>query len=187
MKKALLLSALLVFCSLPSQNAFAASDMGWKSLGVNVGYVDPSNVDGTVGFGAFADLGSFAKDWHLMPQLGYWSKSQGAFGVTASVSDFSVGTRANYMFHVSSPKFQPYAGAGLGLHFVSTKATVPDFLNGGTMEVTDSATKLGLDMGGGFVTPLSAKTDLTGDVWYTAVSDVDHFSMKIGIAMKLGK
>ena len=191
MKKLVLISTLLLFCSVPSQDAMAASDLGWRSLGANVGFVDPDNVDGTVGFGAFADLGPFATDWHLMPQLGYWSKSQGAFGYDASVSDFSIGSRANYMFHVSSPKFQPYAGAGLGLHFVTAKVTTPDLDFGGTIipgsTASDTSTKLGLDMGGGFVTPLGAKTDLTGDVWYTAVSDVSHFSMKIGLAMKLGK
>lgn len=191
MKKLVLISTLVVLCSLPSQNAIAASDLGWRSLGANVGFVDPDNVDGTLGFGAFADLGTFATSWHLMPQLGYWSKSQGAFGYDASVSDFSVGSRANYMFHVSSRKFQPYAGVGLGLHFVTAKVTIPDQDFGGTIipgsTASDTSSKLGFDMGGGFVTPLSAKTDLTGDLWYTAVEDVSHFSMKVGIAMKLGK
>lgn len=191
MKRALLISTLIVICSLPSQNAFAGSNLGWRSIGANVGFVDPDNVDGTVGFGGFADLGTFATNWHLMPQVGYWSKSQGAFGFDATVSDFSFGSRANYMFPVASSKFRPYAGAGLGLHIVTAKATTPDQTIGTTfypgMTVSDTQTKLGLDMGGGFVTPLSAKTDLTGDLWYTAVSDVSHFSMKIGLAMKLGK
>ncbi|HEX7077120.1 MAG TPA: hypothetical protein VF363_01730 [Candidatus Eisenbacteria bacterium] len=191
MRKSLLISTLFVFCTLLSQNALASSDMGWKSLGVGVGYVDPDNVDGTLGFGAFADLGTFATNWHLEPQIGYWSKSQGAFGYDATIRDLSFGSRANYMFPVSSRKFQPYAGAGLGLHFVTAKVSTPAQDMGTfiipAMTASDTSTKLGLDMGGGFVTPLSAKTDLTGDLWYTAVSDVGHFSLKLGVAMKLGK
>ncbi|MBI4364966.1 MAG: outer membrane beta-barrel protein [Candidatus Latescibacteria bacterium] len=187
MKKPLLISALVLFCIAVSQNAYAGSHLGWRSIGVDVGFVDPENVDGAFGFGAFADLGTLAPSLHLAPQLAYWSKSEEDFGAEASVGDLSLGARAKYMFHVSSRTFQPYAGGGLGLHFVSAKVTIPDPFLGGFMTLEDNSTKLGLDMGGGFVTPIGAKTDLTGDLWYTFVEDVSHLSMKVGIAMKLGR
>jgi hypothetical protein len=107
------------------------------------------------------------------------------------VSDLSFGARGKYMCHASSPKFQPYAGSGLGLHFMTAKVTIPDQMIGGFlvpgMTAKDTSTQLGLDMGGGFVTPLSAKTALTGDLWNTFVEDVSRFSLKIGVAMKPGK
>jgi hypothetical protein len=191
MKNLLRISALVLFCIVVSQNAHAGSNLGWRSIGVDAGFVDPENVDGALGFGAFADLGTLAPSLHLSPQIGYWSKSMEDFGSEVSVGDLSFGARGKYMFHVSSPKFQPYAGAGLGLHFVSAKVVIPDQIIGGFlvpgMTVEDSSTKIGLDMGGGFVTPIGAKTDLTGDLWYTFVEDVSHFSLKVGVAMKLGK
>jgi opacity protein-like surface antigen len=191
MSKSLRISVVMVVCMAVSQIAFAGTNLGWRSVGANVGFVDPEHVDGTVGFGAFADLGTLAPSFHLAPQVAYWSKSEGAFGTEASVSDLSLGARGLYMFHAGSPKFQPYAGGGLGLHFVTAKLTIPDQIIGGFlvpgMSTSDTSTKLGLDMGGGFVTPLSAKTDLQGDLWYTFAEDVGHLALKVGFAMKLGK
>jgi outer membrane protein W len=191
MKKSLLFTMLFLFCMVGVQNASASSDIGWRSIGGDVGLVDPDNAGSTVGFGLFADLGTMATRLHLSPQLSYWSKSENAFGVDASVSDISLTARGKYMFAVSSGSFQPYAGAGLGLHFVTAKVTIADQDFGGFiipgMSTSDTQTKIGLDLGGGFVTPLSAKTDFTGDIWYTVVEDVGNFQMTVGLAYKLGK
>jgi hypothetical protein len=53
------------------------------------------------------------------------------------------------------------------------------------MTASDSSMKLGMDVGGGFITPLNQKTDLCVDLWYTAVSDVGHLSMKVGVSFDL--
>jgi hypothetical protein len=50
----------------------------------------------------------------------------------------------------------------------------------------DSATKLGLDLGGGASTPLSRTTNLFGEIWYTA-ADIDQMSMKVGVSFKLSR
>jgi len=190
MKRSLLLTSLFLFCVAGVQNAFASTNIGWRSIGGDIGLVDPENVGGTLGFGAFADLGILSTRFHLSPQISYWSKSEDAFGVSASVSDISFAARGKYMFPVSSRSFQPYAGGGLGIHFVTAKVTIDDQIIGGFfipgMSASDTQSKIGLDMGGGFVAPLSAKTDLTGDLWYTFVSDVSHLSMTLGLAFKLG-
>ncbi len=181
----------LVFCLGVSQNAWAKTDLGWRSIGVNAGFVDPSNVDGTVGFGAFANLGNLSPVVRLQPNVGYWSKSQEAFGAKASISDISFSTRALYMFHNNSAKFHPYAGGGPGLHMVKAKVSTPAQDMGGgviipAMEASDTSTKLGLDLVGGFTMPLSRKNDLCVDLGYTAVSDVAQFSMKAGVSFDLG-
>ncbi len=192
MKKALLILALFLFCIASPQNALAKAargGLGLNRLGVEAGLVDPEAVGSTLGFGAFADLGTLAPDVRLSSHLGYWSKSENDFGAEASLRDISVGARARYMFHVTSPKFQPYAGAGLGLHFFHTKVQTPDMDLGGGFIIPgftaeDSATKVGLDLGGGVVTPLSPKTDLLVDFWYT-VADIDQLSMKAGLSFQL--
>ena len=191
MQKRIVVWMVLVFCMGVSQNAWAKTDLGWRSIGVNAGFVDPDNVDGTVGFGAFANLGNLSPDVRLQPNVGYWSKSQEAFGAKATISDISFSTRALYMFHNNSAKFHPYAGGGLGLHMVKAKVSMPAQDMGGgviipAMEASDTSTKLGLDFGGGFTMPLSERTDFSVDTWYTATSDVSHFSLKAGVSFDLG-
>jgi opacity protein-like surface antigen len=191
MRKRIVVLALLLFCSVVSQNARASSDLGLKAIGGDVGFVDPDNVDGTLGFGAFANLGNLAPDWRLAPHLGYWSKSEEFDGDKVSIRDISLTARGLYMFHTSSRKLQPYAGAGLGLHMVRGKVEMAEQDMGGgfiipAQEFSDTQTKVGLDLGGGFTTPLSEKTDFCLDLWYTAVSDVGHISMKAGVSFDLG-
>ena len=191
MERRIAVCVVLLICSFVSQNAWGKTDLGLKAIGGDVGFVDPDHINGTVGFGAFANLGNLSPDIRLAPHLGYWSKSNQFGGDKASISDISLSTRGLYMFHMSSPKFQPYAGAGLGFHMVHAKvSTAAQDLGGGViipaMEASDTQTKIGLDMGGGFTTPLSEKTDFCFDLWYTAVSDVGHLSMKAGVSFDLG-
>ena len=44
---------------------------------------------------------------------------------------------------MTSPQLQPFAGAGLGLHFVHARSTPSDPFSGTTMTAEDSSTKLG--------------------------------------------
>jgi opacity protein-like surface antigen len=198
MKKALVVLAVLVFCMASSQNALANpvkgkstrasrpahsdnSGFGLSSIGVEAGLVDPEGASSTIGFGAFAGLGNIARDIRLSSHLGYWSKSENDFGAEASIRDISVVARAEYMFHVRSRKVQPYAGAGLGMHFFHSKVEIPGFVS-----AEDSATKVGLDLGGGLSTPVSPGTDLFGEIWYTA-ADIDQFSVKAGASFRLNR
>jgi opacity protein-like surface antigen len=183
MKKALVVLGLALFCTVISQNAWAKSNLGFKRLGVDVGIVDPEAAGSTVGFGAFADLGRISPDVRLSTHLGYWNKSENQFGVEASVRDISFGARASYMFHVNSPKVQPYVGAGPSLHMFHAEVNVPGFPG---MSADDSSTKLGLDLGGGASMPLSPKTDMFGEMWYT-LADIDQFAFKAGVSFRLGQ
>ena len=200
MKKALFVLGLSLICIASSQNALAKpaktarpanAGIGLNGLGVEAGMVDPESAGSTIGFGAFADLGNITRDIKLSSHLGYWSKSENDFGSETSIRDISMTARARYMFHVSSPKLRPYAGAGLGLHFFHSKVVVPDMDMGGGFIVPgftaeDSATKLGLDLGGGAVTPLNPNTDLYLDMWYT-VADIDQLAMKAGVSFRLNR
>jgi opacity protein-like surface antigen len=191
MQKRFVVWAVILFCSAISQNAWARTDLGARSIGADVGYVDPDNVNGTLGLGAFMNLGNLSPDIRLAPHLDYWSKSNSFGGDKATISDISLSPRGLYMFHTSSPKFHPYAGAGLGFHMVHARVQMAaQDLGGGViipaMDASNSSMKLGLDMGGGFTTPLSEKTDFCLDLWYSAVSDVGHLSLKAGVSFDLG-
>ena len=75
----------------------------------------------------------------------------------------------------------PFVGAGLGLHFLNAKAEVP-----GYPDVEDGTTKLGLDFGGGFTTPMTPRTEFRSEMWYGVVSDYSQWSLKAGLTFKLG-
>ena len=182
MKKLIVSVALLGLCTLASQNAFAQSNIGMKGWGVQVGMVSPESMDATLGFGAFADLGTMTPNRRLVPHLDYWGKSEDfPGGGTSSVGDVALSVRGKYMFPVSSPRVQPFAGAGLGIHMLHAKVEMPGF-----PDMTDSSTKLGFDFGGGVTSPMNPKTDFVGEAWYGVVDGFSQMSVKVGLAFKLG-
>jgi hypothetical protein len=184
MKRAILFLSLATAVA-SAHPASAQSNLGFKAIGGSLAFVNVENVDGTVGLGVFADLGNVTPQIKLHPVIEYWSKSQEAFGAKASVRDVALGCRGEYQFVVTNPKIHPFAGAGLGLHFVKSEATVsvPGFP---TMTDEVSDTKLGLDLGGGIATPLGPKNDFHAEMWFGIVSDVSQFALRVGISHRLG-
>lgn len=176
----------LALCALTAPVAIAQSDLGLKNLGVAVGYVSPENLDGTFSIGGFADWGTLAPRIGLESRIDFWSWSESAFGVETSVRDITVGARGKYFFDVANPKIRPFAGAGLGLHFIEVNVDMPAQGGFPPMSVSDSETKLGLDLGGGIVAPMGPRTDFLGELWYGIVTDVSQFSLRAGLSWKMG-
>jgi len=176
----------LALSALVASNAMAQSSLGLKSLGVAAGFVSPENLDGTFSFGVFADHGTIAPRIGLESRIDYWGWSESAFGVKSSVSDIVVGARGKYYFSVVSPTLRPFAGAGLGMHFLHAKVSIPSQPGFPAMTAEDSSTKLGLDLGGGVAMPVAPGTELLGEMWYGVVSDVSQFSIRVGMSRKLG-
>jgi len=170
---------------LGAQQAMAQSNLKLRAIGASAALVNPENLDNAFGFGVFADMGQIAPRIGLEPTLEYWSKSEDAFGASASLRDLSIGARGKYYFDTANPKVRPFAGAGLGLHFLRAEATVnvPGF---GTVTSDASDTKLGLDLGGGVATAVSPKDDLHVEGWFGVVSDMNQFALRVGLSHKLG-
>lgn len=182
-RKVLLLSLTIGLLSVGS--AMAQSSIGFRAIGASAAFVSPEDVDGTLGFGVFADLGQITPQIKLEPAIEFWSKSEEAFGTEASIRDIAVGARAKYFFSVTNPKLHPFAGAGAGLHFLKAETTVsiPGFA---TVSGEASDTKFGLDLGGGMETAIGPKNDLRFEAWYGVVSDMSQFALRIGVSHKLG-
>jgi opacity protein-like surface antigen len=185
MKRNILLLT-MALCALAASSAMAQSDLGLKNVGVALGYVSPEDLDGTLGIGVFANHGTIAPHIVLESRIDYWGQSQEAFGAKSEVSDIAIGARGKYTFETANPKLHPFAGAGLAIHMVHAKVTIPAQFGFPEQTAEDSSTKLGLDLGGGIATPLGPRTDLLGEVWYGIVSDVSTFSLRIGMSYKLG-
>jgi len=173
-------------CAMVCQSASAQTDLGLKNVGAAVGIVSPEDLDATLGFGVFADLGVITPRLHLEPRVDYWSDSQDVFGAGFSVRDITIGARVKYYFPVSNPKLLPFAGGGLGVHLFNTEVAVLDPFSGQTMTLEDSANKVGFDLGGGLATPLSLRTNFVAETWYGVVSDFSHFSLRVGLTHAFG-
>jgi len=154
--------------------------------------VSPENVDATVGLGVFLDHGTIVPQLGLESRLDYWSKTEsaGSFGST-TVRDIALGVRGRYIFSNVNPKITPFAGAGLAMHTFNVKAEIPaQDLGGGfvipAMQVQDSTTKLGLDLGGGIAAPINPRTSFLAEMWFGVVNDFSQLSLKVGFAYRLG-
>lgn len=180
----LMITAALVVVMAPA--AMAQTDLGLKGVGAAIGFVSPEHLDGTFSFGALADLGTLAPNIKLEPRLDYWSWSKSDMGVDSKAHDVALGARGKYFFEMKNSSLHPFAGAGLAFHFVGSEVSTP--AGGGlpAMTVNDSETKLGLDLGGGLSTPITPRADLLSEVWYGFVSDVNQFSLRVGVSYKLG-
>ena len=184
MKRGILLLTLIAGL-LVSSAAMAQTDLGLKGVGGAIGFVSPENVNGTFSLGIFADNGTIAPRFNLESRLDYWSHSEENFGAKSSISDITLGARVKYMFEISDPRFQPYVGTGLGLHFLHDETTIPATFGFPAMTVSDSQTKLGLDLGGGVMMPLNPRVNVMGELWYGIVSDVNQFSLRVGVSSRI--
>lgn len=177
----------LAISALAATCAFAQADLGLKNVGVAVGYVSPENLDGTFSFGVFADHGTIAPNFGLESHLDYWGWSENVGGTESSIKDIAIGARTKYHFQTANPGIRPFAGAGLGIHFLSSEVNVPAGGGFPATTATSSENKLGLDLGAGFATTLSPRTDFLAEAWYGIVADVSQFSLRAGMQFKLGK
>jgi opacity protein-like surface antigen len=185
MKRNILLLT-LVSCVALASTAMAQADLGLKNAGVALGFVNVEDIDGTFSVGVFANHGTIAPRVGLESRIDFWSKSEDEFGVEVSVRDIAIGARAKYYFDVASTKVQPFAGAGLGIHFLAMEVSMPPIGGSPGFEDSESETRLGLDLGGGLSTPIGPRTDFLAEAWYGIVSDVNQFSLRAGLAWKLG-
>jgi len=175
--------AFLLIAGSATSPAWSQARLGFRGAGLELDVVGPENVDTALGFGAFADLGTVTRNVRLESYMGYWSKSEEAFGARTTASDLSFGARSKYMFRVANPRLLPFAGAGLGVHFIEVSATVPEQSLGviSGFEFNDSATKIGLDFGGGLLYNLNGRASLMSEVWYSLVDQANQLSLEVGV------
>jgi opacity protein-like surface antigen len=183
---ALAILALLVGASV----TLAASNIGFKGIGGHLDYVDPENVDATIGFGALVDLGMITPEIGLEGNVDYWSKSYDILFASSKFRLISIGATGKYYFKLQNSPLRPFAGAGLALHLA--KATVdynagynPYFGFAGSTSASD--TKIGIDLCGGTLYGLNEKLDLLGELRYRLVSDVNQLDLRAGVIYRLAK
>jgi opacity protein-like surface antigen len=174
----------LLLCAAVVADGHAETDIGFKGVGGRLSFVSPDNIDGTIGFGGVVDLGTFAPRVGFGATLDMWFSSQSV----ADFRDIIFGANSRYKFEVkNNPKLKPYAGGGLALHFFHSKipAQTIGFIT--IPEVSDTSTKLGVDLFGGTAYEVSPKLDITGELMYRIVSDVGQFVISGGVIYYFGR
>ena len=126
----------------------------------------------------------------LSPTFEYFSTSKDVDGGTFKVGDFAINANVHYNFEMEG-MIKPYVGAGLGLDFFSTTASVSvPYFNGftvatQTVSATASATRLGINLLAGANYKLNDKMTLLLEPRYVIASDLDNFQIKVGVTWAL--
>jgi hypothetical protein len=177
MKKVLFVIALLCMVSL------ASAQVGLKGVGAHLGYVDPEDIDGTIGFGAQADLGTLMPQLALFAYVDYWGKSYDVYYGSVDFSDIDIAAIVKYYF--PGKDFKPYAGGGLGLNIASASynSDLGDFDDSGA---DNSSTDISIHLLGGVQKNLSPNLDGFAEIKYS-MADADYLSFVVGVTYKLNK
>lgn len=184
MKRSVLLVAVLAITF--GTGAYAQTQIGLNGVGAKVGYVDPENIEGTIGFGLQAKLGHVVPMVALDAFLDYWSKSYGLLGSDVSFTEIAIGALAKYHFPTPG-SFKPYAGAGLALSIGRSKVEwqgIPGFVPGGSESETD--TDIAFHIVGGVETPITPLIDGFAELKY-AIDGADYLAIMVGAVYKLRK
>jgi Outer membrane protein beta-barrel domain len=191
MKRVSVALAAVAICMLTAANVSAAANVALRGIGLKVGVVNPEDIDMTLGAGLIVDLGTVHPHIALESYAGFWSQTEEFYGSEFRVRDIAIGAKGKYLFTTSNPSLTPFAGAGLGLHFVNAHAETPSFSFGGTVipgtSVGDTDTELGLDLGGGLRIDTGSQFSFVGEGWFTLVSDVNNFSLMAGAVYMFGR
>ena len=192
MKRVSAVLGTMAFCTLLAADASAEASVSLRGIGLKAGVVNPEDLDATLGLGLVFDLGTLHPNVAFESYAGYWSQTEDAYGAEFGVKDFSFGAKAKYMFKTSNPTVQPYAGGGLGLHFLNAHADVDPVYFGGTLvfpgsSESDTETRIGLDLGGGLRIDRGSQFSFFGEGWFSIISDISQFSLMVGAEYMFGR
>jgi len=151
--------------------------LGFKGLGARIGLVDPEGASSTVDLGLHVDAGEFARNVRLMPIAEYWSVGQDVGPYNVDLKDFSLGADVNLDFPLQDSRITPYAGGGLGLHWLKATTNVPNVPD-------QSDTKLGFSVQGGVRTDAMPNLALFGELRYNFVSDFNQLKILGGFTYR---
>jgi hypothetical protein len=153
---------------------------GWaqdRTAGVGVGFVKPSDVDGTFWLTANAQF-KVAKDILVEPELGFWKKTS-SFGNILDISFRDLDLGANALYTTERKSLRIHAGVGLGAHLLKGAVGVLGFSD------SDSATKIGVHFLAGAVFGHAKGANFFANVRYDLVSDLNQFKIYGGVRFKI--
>ena len=170
-----------LLCAAAATDTHATANLGLRGVGGRVSFVNPSDIDGTIGLDFIADWGTLRPQLAVETTLDFWSSEEDFGFFNIDVRDIAFGTRLKYTFNVTDPKVRPYVAGGLALHFVNRET--PTTLIGGTLIAArdDSDTNLGIDLAGGVGYKTSPTIFVVGELRFRLVDDVQQVMLAGGV------
>ena len=122
------------------------------------------------------------KNLEFMPSIEYWRNSStvSPYNIRSTRKDGTLAMDVRYSFHPHG--WQPYVGAGYGIHFLSSRVNAPAL---GLNEATDSLVKGGLAALAGVTFGLSKRLDNFIEVKYHHIPGYRQLKINWGLAVKL--
>jgi opacity protein-like surface antigen len=176
MKKVALMAVAFSAVVLVSASAFAASPL--RAVGVEAGYVSPDVEGGqdmnTWVAGVFLDFGLPMTNMYINPFVNYWNWSDGEGTTETSFRDWTIGANLKYTIPTAG-KVSPFVAGGASAHLFNAEAG----------SFSEGDTKFGFQAGAGVKIGVSQSANIVGSGWYHIVEDVNHWSMRAGVAWSI--
>ena len=120
--------------------------------------------------------------FEVLPIVEYWRNSStiSAFNIKTTRKDATLGVDARYAFHAGN--WNPYLGAGFGIHFLSSKVDAPTF---GLNDKSDSLVKGGLAALLGTTFPMTTRVDNFLELKYHHIPGYKQLKINWGLSVKL--
>lgn len=115
----------------------------------------------------------------FLPTIEYWRNrtTVSTFGIETARRDATLGVDARYTFKREG--WSPYAGAGFGLHFLSSEVNAPSL---GLVDAEDSLVKGGVAVLGGVTFPITERIGNLVEAKYHVLSDYGQLKLSWGLA-----
>lgn len=176
------------------------SNLGLRGIGAEILWVDATQNESAVGFGAKLDLGFLGPGLRVVPRFGYWKADVDASRVTEleaqleEVSELEPGSinlgqiqrsayvlGADFEYIASVSRLQPYIGAGLDFYALNDDgaAITGTFLD-------DLVITAGVSGVAGIQVELSPSWNAFGEFRATAVTDASSLGAAFGLFYMLG-
>lgn len=118
----------------------------------------------------------------FLPSIEWWRNTSTVqpFGVQATRSDATVGVDARYVGEFRG--FHPYAGLGLGMHFIHNEVSAPSL---GLVHAEDSLIKGGPAFLGGANFPMGGKFENFIELKYHYIPTYSQLKINMGLTYKI--
>lgn len=187
---------------------FDYENLGFRGIGLELGWLAPNRVDATPSYGVRFDLGYLGPGLRITPSLTYWSSSmktsevreleerveelvdrESPGGTPASVNlgtidwaDLVLGLDGHMVWTVPG-NLMTYLGAGVAAHIQngSGEAIQGTFVE----DLLDSVTA-GFNLHGGLEYPLRDALRLYGVTRYEVLGDLQYLELRVGLQFMFG-
>ena len=175
-------------------------NLGFRAIGAEVLYVDPSQNEGTFGVGAKVDLGFLGPGIRVVPRFAYWKADVEASSIDElerqleEVSELEPGSvnlgsidrsayviGADVQFIASLARVSPYIGAGLDIYVLNDDGNA---IRGTFLD--DLVITAGASAVGGLQVAMSPSWSVYGELRATAVTDASSLGAAFGIYYTFG-